>query len=929
MGDGTAVRIATPALLEARLADVRASLGDRAPNPLIVGVRARPQWNEPAQRFGGQDTRVEACATPLGVRSALERFGRDGASSTLMVLTDLSEEELGDDLLGRFWKPSLISLNPWAAVRLCFDVRRLDPAFAEDRLAWMADALLAMPLDGAPTPTGVLTVEAALGLLAGAVFGADGLSLEQLLVATGRSGFGGTVGRSNPTTVAGLCDTLARQGPAAALVLGAIALGNGAAALPGGLAASGLESAGPDHLAVGRIEALTGVSHPEPAAIAAWARAAESAFGGLDGACAAEVAAEGARLTDDWRAPDRAASTVLPSAFEARLEVLAGTLDAALDDPATFDSGLLRDLVRNIGDHRLAQEGHGRTRFARARLAARLATWLTQRSLSGSGSPPAPPSLNVLIEDYLHDGSWVDRARRRVGEGDDTPEAYQAVLTRISAQAHAARAFDNERFARSLAQWSTSGVAGDLADPVVAVESMLEKVVVPLAKRRPVLLVVLDGCGLAQFRELAAQFPAFGLAGIGPAKADQAGRGRVGLAALPTVTAVSRTSLLSGRLVVGTQDDEKRNLPAHPAVAGLEGPPAVVFHRGDLTGGSGTALPQPVREALAADGPALVAAVVNTIDDELSRGTFSRAYRIEDLDPLAGLLRAAADGGRTVVVTADHGHVLGVGMDGRGEVAKGGEGGDRWRLATRPATGDEVLLTGPRVLEGGGDGILAPWGEDLRYSAKHGGYHGGATPDETLVPLAVFRLVGVEPPRGYADLAEVSPVWWDLAVSAAATGAASDAVSATPSPRRGRKAPSKDQVALFEDAVSGGTTGPSLGGDTALRPGGAALVEPTWMVALEASSVYELQLGALSRARFDPDVIRTTLAVLSSRGGTASFAAIAAALDKPVGRLPGMMARLTTILNVDGFGVLTVDNSAQEVRLSEELLIDQFLDEVT
>ena len=42
-----------------------------------------------------------------------------------------------------------------------------------------------------------------------------------------------------------------------------------------------------------------------------------------------------------------------------------------------------------------------------------------------------------------------------------------------------------------------------------------------------------------------------------------------------------------------------------------------------------------------------------------------------------------------------------------------------------------------------------------------------------------------------------------------------------------------------------------------------------------------------------------------------------------------MMARLTTILNVDGFGVLTVDNSAQEVRLSEELLIDQFLDEVT
>ncbi|MBL0202741.1 MAG: hypothetical protein IPQ14_00005 [Candidatus Microthrix sp.] len=453
-----------------------------------------------AQRFGNQDTRVEACAPPLGVRSALERFGQDGASSTLMVLTDLSEE-LGDDLLGRFWKPSLISLNPWAAVRLCFDVRRLDPAFAEDRLAWMADALLAMPLDGAPTPTGVLTVEAALGLLAGAVFGADGLSLEQLLVATGRSGFGGTVGRSNPTTVAGLCDTLARQGPAAALVLGAIALGNGAAALPGGLAASGLESAGPDHLAVGRIEALTGVSHPEPAAIAAWARAAESAFGGLDGACAAEVAAEGARLTDDWRAPDRAASTVLPSAFEARLGVLAGTLDAALDDPATCDSGLLRDLVRNIGDHRLAQEGHGRTRFARARLAARLATWLTQRSLSGSGSPPAPPSLNVLIEDYLHDGSWVDQARRRVGRATTPPRRI-----RPCSPASAPR--------RTLPGPSTTSAS---PDPLLSGRPAALRAIWPIPssrwsrcwrrlwfrwpKRRPVLLVVLDGCRTGRFRE--------------------------------------------------------------------------------------------------------------------------------------------------------------------------------------------------------------------------------------------------------------------------------------------------------------------------------------------------------------------------------------------------------------------------------------------
>lgn len=51
----------------------------------------------------------------------------------------------------------------------------------------------------------------------------------------------------------------------------------------------------------------------------------------------------------------------------------------------------------------------------------------------------------------------------------------------------------------------------------------------------------------------------------------------VGIAALPTITEVSRTSLLSGRLVVGAAAQEKTSFATHPAL--------VVASRAGGTGG--------------------------------------------------------------------------------------------------------------------------------------------------------------------------------------------------------------------------------------------------------------------------------------------------------------------------------------------------------
>ena len=109
------------------------------------------------------------------------------------------------------------------------------------------------------------------------------------------------------------------------------------------------------------------------------------------------------------------------------------------------------------------------------------------------------------------------------------------------------------------------------------------------------------------------------------------------------------------------------------------------------------------------------------------------------------LLEVARNGGRAVIVSVDHGHVLAQPDDGgSGVFSGGGNGGERWREADRPAAEGEVLLRGERVLLGGEAGILAPWEDDYRYGAKAGGYHGGATPEEVLVPVAVFLPAGIQ-----------------------------------------------------------------------------------------------------------------------------------------------------------------------------------------
>ncbi len=926
-------RVATPELVRQLVRDIRGQLESDPrphPEPLVIAARAQPQWNGASvqdPRFGRIE--VAPCVSPLAARRALSDFCADprNAQATLVVLTDVPERALGADLMGRFVRPKLYGLNPWDAVRQRFGVPRVDPDFGKPQYSWMSEVLLEVPVATVPPGAAVLSVDAALRAVTEFVLGATGTSIERLLVASATPGFAQSVQHADERLVAELCNALATlHGNVGALVLGTIARGHGEQALPAGLAARTLVGSISGHYAQAKIEQLTGVEQVSDQALVAWARAAELAYAELTATgdpAAVHVSFVGSALAREWQAPHPDASEVLSTSFEARLGALGEVLESVLDATEPPDSQLLRTAVARVLDHRDATTDVGRPRAQRAQLAARLVSWLRDPVSAqagtgagdGSGSDERPPSLVAAAEAYLADGAWVDAARRRVGEGDDHPEAFRRALHRIAKTAHERRAAGNRSFGTALAGWTANGSASDLMGTGLhAVESILDDVVALLAKQQSVLVVVLDGCGLPAFLELADQFRQLGLIELG-----KGGDRQIGLAALPTVTEVSRTSLLCGRLRVGTAADESKEFAAHARLAAFDGPaPQLFHHRPDLVSGVGQALPPQVRMALSSSGPRVVGAVVNTIDDELSRGDFTPEYRVENLGPLPALLRAAVEAGRLVVITADHGHVLGVGLDGKGQTDLKGEGGERWRVADEPPSDDEVLLRGHRVLHGGESGVRAPWHDDLRYSAKKGGYHGGATPDEVLVPLSVFAPIGVDEPTGWTTVTNAPPPWWDLHVES--TPAASDPAASVPAPKRpSKKAPPENQDSLFPVEL------PVVEAEPAGLTVVAVAASIPWIDRLLESDIYAVQLGAITRGKPDAGRVRAALSALHRRGGVVSFAVLTQATGMPPSRIPGFLAALERLLNVDGYGVITVDRSAQELRLDEALLRSQFL----
>ena len=865
----------------------------RTSDDRIVLVRARPVWEADAQlAVGPRTATVVAAPTVLAVRAAIAEHR---SAELLVVLTECAEHELGLDVLARVSRQHVRRLDPWELVRAELGVNALDPRLATER--WILDALVQhKPKNGwQKPPSGFLQRdEAVRQLLELWLALPTGSSLEELLQWLSLAGSVDKLVGASDEARAGITTELARRFPEPAVLLLELAIGGTAGDLvPLGLAARIMWAASTEAELIAarvRFEPFIAGQKVNEAAARQWASAAEAVVGAV-------LASTGRAAIDPWIARAQqiaqtceatgwlAESGVLADALEQRFDragavlhrVIAGTHEALPELEAALGS---------IEHHLLAGDDIERVEMMRAavRLARRMAT----------PSPAAALTLPALAVRYRDDGGWVDRARHIVRQGDRADvvgAAYSELLILVDAEREAV----NAAFAEQLRQWSL-GEPGDSAD-LVPLEQVLAEVVAPLASLGPVMLVVADGMSWPVAIELLDD-----LSQQGWLRLENDRPSPIGVSLLPTVTEASRTSLLCGRRVSGTAPTEAEGFKSSRALKALGGPAPMLFHKARLATANGEALAPALRAALVDPAQRVVAVVINAIDDHLNRGMQVRvAWNANTVVPLRELLAEAAAGGRTVVLTSDHGHVL----DEKRSTQRGiADPGERWRSATKPAGDQEITIAGPRVLLGGGT-VVMPTSDTLRYGPSKHGYHGGATPQEVLVPVVVLaRSTSI--PTGWGVAPDQAPQWWTGQPAATALMPASSPIVP---PVRAPKRPASGQVGFFDVDESAAAPSNDAAG-------------PSWIVALLASAAFDGRRPIMQKRRLDDGAVVKMLTVLEQRGGTALKAVIATDIGMQAFRLDGLLSALASVLNLEGYSVLDVREDS--VTLNRGLLLTQF-----
>lgn len=523
-----------------------------------------------------------------------------------------------------------------------------------------------------------------------------------------------------------------------------------------------------------------------------------------------------------------------------------------------------------------------------------MAVRLLRRRLQPSTADP-PTDLAAAAAAYIDEGAWIDEARLTLLAGDPIPAMGQ-VAHRLAMEATEERREVDRAFARALARWSTHAPTD--GSRVLPIERVLEDVVAPLAASVPVLLLLIDGLAWAQAHRMFDDVAAKGLRRWAPG-----GSLPPVIAALPSITQVSRSSLFAGQAIAGGPEVEREGFSGHPALREVSrGRSPVLFHKSDLAPVDGHPAPA-VAEAVADPEQRVVGVVVNAVDDHLDKGAqLELAEGLRAIRPLEHLLSLAVEADRAVVIVADHGHIRELGSE-----VKPHPGGERWRPADgAPHPEDEVLVEGPRVLRGDGRVIL-PATEGLRYNAtKKLGYHGGATPQEVLCPLAVFAPATQEI-DGWLPAIPQQPTWWDDKPPSVEVEPPPPHVVVEP-PTDARGVPT-----LFgEDHEV-----PPPVGDA--EPG----AHPGWVQDLLDSDLFAAQRDGAGRQTLEKEAVAHLLTQLDRAGGTLTAEAFAQSAGVSLSRARGKATALATLLNIDGYPVITVDQSG-EVRLDRGLLMEQF-----
>lgn len=875
----------------------------REPHATAVAVRSatRQDWPGHIARRGRSFV-VRWCESALALREALTEGEVDaGTQAGLLLMTPLSDHEVPDDVAARLARARVFQPRGWDIVRQMFDAQGTDARLG--RYDWMPQQLIELSDQGLypPVASGFLDLETAWREVLRRALGIDAARPDAtaLLKWSQQPDADLRLARLPAQARTDLSAWLSEgAGVAGELTMRCVDAGRTADALPLALACDVIFSKhGEGESALGRaavrLERFVADHHVSVTDGRTWA---EQAARLLERESSSDVRGALERadaLLRDLRIAEFAdLSDQLPHGLELRLQAFATAVVQLAEAPTPAHLALVEELANSALRHRLS--GAQPLRAERVEMARRIGRWLV-------AAGAAPMSTDAMLTWQADQGAFVDWARFRLLGGDELPELSEA-FARLRAEVTRRRNALSRSFAGALARSNREALPHD--GRVVPVERVLDRVLAPLAGTHPVLFLVMDGLSVSIFRELFEQPEKFGWNELVP---ESIGRSLVGMAALPTTTEVSRTSLLSGRLALGAAAQEKSAFSTFPALLqhSAQAAPPRLFHKGELADDGNLAAD--VRAALSNRQQKVVGIVFNAVDDHLSGpDQLHQRWGLEDLRLLLPLLREARDARRVLVVTADHGHLL---EDGT-QVLAGGDH-DRWRTASGPAVDGELALSGGRVLTtDGAHAAVCLFSESLRYTGRKNGYHGGVSLQEVAVPLSVFAPFAINV-AGWRPAPPPQPEWWELPNVSPAAAVASAPVVRAPA----RKAAAR-QAAL------GGLFAPE---ELPVPPlAGAGTPAPDWVTALISSQIYASQRQLAARVALADDTMRKLLEALHDRGGKLTRSALAQRLGVPEMRLAGLLSAARRVLNVDQAAVLSVDEGAGSVALNRTLLVQQF-----
>jgi hypothetical protein len=881
--------------LRAVLDDVRSKGHDHG----VVAVQALPVWQEPLTLdHHGTPVSVVTATSVLAIREAL--LGRQ-PYCWLVILTDRSESDLGLSVRAHFTGQRLHRPDAWVGVRQRFAATRVDHRLVVEGGRELATGVLRLPTgEWQPAAGGFLTADHLCSAVAATQLSLRGEpDLGPDLILKWSNGASAATRLAELRAAAGNVLTdfvlawISRQAGPLELAAGTL-LRNGRASdlIPLGLVARAVVESTPGSGPRALFKQSVGAVLSDDQ-LRRWSELAEDAVASLqaDQPPAAAILDRGEILLGDLDArPFAAASPALRSSLADRFTSLGHSLISAVGAKtanAVLDVSTLVGPEEALGTLRKHLLARGNVEVKRAEAGVRLLRWLCTPITEAT-------ALQELSADYLHDLGWVDRAVSDAWSGVDS-ESLSLGLQRVLQQVRRRRAAFDSQFAAALAK-ETASVVG--RPTVMGVETLLADVVLPIAAESvPVLLIVADGMNVAVATEVLDDLTRGHQSWSECVPVE--GKRRLGAhAVLPTLTAFSRTSLFCGTLAQGARADEQAGFKRLCQEHGLT---SMLFHKADLERSeAGFVLSGEVAKAMDdIHGTAVVACVLNTVDDALDRsdpgGTTWTSEMIKHLEPLVNKARRA---GRIVILTADHGHVVERRQGRTLTAAEPTSNRSRMVVNATDVQPGEVYIEGSRVMSPGGKAILAV-DELVRYGPIKAGYHGGAAPAEVVVPVAV--LTTGEPPTGWIAAAPQTPLWWHDRVPAPTPVLAEQHKG---SPKLRVPATKSSDPTLFDDVL-------------------VAADHQGLGVRLVGSAAYKLR-RKVPGGTTDGQMGDLVAALEAAAGNRLSLTSVATTLQIPEVQLPGAIAMVQRLLNVDQYPVLTATADQRAIVLDLDLLTEQF-----